>query len=132
MAKLRSSILCACITFLLFVLLSHPILGAEAKIHKSVTPTSDGKYVIKLKVTATSSSIYALKLFDQKASITDVYAPKGWCIVTDGGDFLARTFDKPILQNKFVEFIIHSSSEDIQYTWTVFGRMKQLGPPKVL
>ncbi len=124
--------LCGNFTFILtaFVLLAffaQSALGAAVKIQKSVIQMEEGKYLIKLKITSATSSIYALKLSDPKASILDVYAPRGWCIVTDGEDFLARTLDYPIRSSKTLEFIIHSSTDDIHYTWAVFGRIKQIG-----
>jgi hypothetical protein len=62
----------------------------------------------------------------------DVYAPKGWCIITDGGDFIARTMGSPVRGGKTVEFIIHSSTEEISYTWSVYGKIKQLGGAETL
>lgn len=106
--------------------------GASAGMEKSAMEMADGTYLIKLKVTGRSASIYSLKLTDPKAAIIDVYAPKGWCIVTDGGDFIARTQDSPIKASKTLEFIIHSSTKEINYTWSVYGRIKQLGKAETL
>ena len=106
---------------------SHSVFGAAAKLQKSVTPMEGGEYLIKLKVTATGSSIYALNLIDAQSSIIDVYAPLGWCMVTDGEDLIARTYDEPIKAGKSVEFVIHSTSKDIGFTWSVAGRLEQIG-----
>jgi hypothetical protein len=111
----------------LLAVFSHSAFGAAAKLHKSITPLDSGEFLIKLKVTATSSSIYALRLVDAKSAIVNVYAPRGWCMVTDGEDLLARTSGAPIKAGKTLEFIIHTTSEEVQYTWTVFGKIKQLG-----
>ena len=132
MCRLKSNTLVICIAVVLLALLSHAAFGAAAKMQKSVTQMEDGKYLIKITVTASNSSIFALKLIDPQASILDVYAPRGWCIVSDGEDFLARTSETPIRPGKSIEFIIHSSTDDIHYTWAVFGMIKQLGQPGAL
>ena len=108
---------------------SHSVFGAAAKLQKSVTPMEGGEYLIKLKVTATGSSIYALNLIDAQSSIIDVYAPLGWCMVTDGEDLIARTYDEPIKSGKSIEFVIHSTSKDVGFTWTVAGRIERIGEP---
>jgi len=100
-----------------------------ANIKKSVLQMDDGRYLIKLKIKSLGRDIYGLRLVDPQASIIDVYAPKGWCSVTDGEDYLARTSSKPITKNTSVEFIIHSGTDDIQYTWSVYNRLEQLGKP---
>jgi hypothetical protein len=117
-----------CVAVLL-ILACGAVFASAANVTKSVTPMEDGNYLIKLKVTATEGTIYALRIIDPKASIVDVYAPKGWCVVTDGGDYLARTGANPIESGKMTEFLIHSSTDDVQYTYTVFGKMDQLGKP---
>jgi len=121
----------ACAFFLIAALLiaSVPASVFAASVKKTVTAMEDGGYLITLKVTASDASIYALKLDDPKAAIVDVYAPKGWCIVTDGEEFLARTSGSPIKSGKTVEFILHSTTADVAYSWTVFGTMKQIGKP---
>jgi hypothetical protein len=116
----------------LLVLVCGAAFASAASVTKSVTPMEDGKYLIKLKVTAAEGAIFALQIIDPKASIIDVYAPKGWCVVTDGGDYLARTGASPIETGKTTEFLIHSSTNDVQYTYTVFGKMDQLGKPGVV
>lgn len=104
-------------------------LGAAANVKKYVTPMEDGNYLVKLNVTASGAGIYAMQLIDPQAAIVDVYAPRGWCVVTDGGDYLARTGSKPIESGKTVEFLIYSKTDDIQYTFSVFGKMEQIGKP---
>jgi len=116
----------------IMILISQPVLGAAAKLEKSITPLENGNYMIKIKVTALVSGIYTLKLTDPQTSIVDVYAPRGWCMITDGEDLLARTSTAPINRGKTVEFLIHSTTEEIKYSWSVFGKLKQLGKPGVL
>ena len=124
----RKSRMVAVLTGIVFLaLVSQSAFGAAASISKSVTVMEDGRYLIKLRVTSSGQSIYGLKLIDPHASIVDVYAPAGWCIVTDGEDFLARTSTKPLKSGNSAEFIIHSSTDKIEYTWSVHGDLKQLG-----
>ena len=120
-----------CVFFLIVALLiaSVPASVSAASVKKTVKAMEDGRYMITLRVTASNASIYALKLDDPKAAIVDVYAPKGWCIVTDGEEFLARTSGSPIKSGKTVEFILHSTSSDVSYSWTLYGTMKQIGKP---
>lgn len=130
--KMPKSKVAASVAFVLIValLLSfQPATLFATSVKKSVTAMEDGRYLIRVRVTASSASIYTLKLQDPKASIIDVYAPRGWCIVTDGEDFLAKTSGYPIKANKTVEFIIHSSSADLSYNYSVFGLIKQIGKP---
>ena len=123
--RTRTLIVLASIAIL--TLVSQSVFGAAAVIKKSVTVMEDGRFLIKLKVTSSGSDIYALKLIDPEAAIVNVYAPAGWCVVTDGEDLLARTSLKPLKAGKPVEFIIHSSTDKIEYTWSVHGALKQLG-----
>lgn len=125
--KLTTACAFSLIMALLIASVSAPL--SAASVRKSVTAMEDGRYMIKLRITASDASIYALKLGDPKAAIVDVYAPKGWVIVTDGEDFLARTSGSPIKPGKTVEFILHSTSSDVSYSWTTFGKVKQLGKP---
>jgi hypothetical protein len=128
MRKSKTSLVCLVIAVAVCVL-TYGTVHAAAKITKSVTAMEGGNYLIKLNVTASGGTVYALQLIDPKGGIVDVYAPKGWCVVTDGGDYLARTGSKPIAPGKSIEFLIHSSTDEINYTYTVFGRLKQLGKP---
>ena len=128
MRGLKTSLLCLVIAVAVCTL-AYGTLYAAASITKSVTPMEGGNYLIKLKVTASGGNIYALQLIDPKGAIVDVYAPKGWCVVTDGGDYLARTGSKPIAPGSTTEFLIHSSTDEISYTYSVFGLLKQLGKP---
>jgi hypothetical protein len=129
MLKPKLATACAFSLVVALLITSVPAPLSAASVRKTVTAMEDGRYMIKLRVTASDASIYALKLGDPKAAIVDVYAPKGWCIVTDGEDFLARTSGSPIKSGKTVEFILHSTSADVSYSWTTFGKVKQLGKP---
>jgi hypothetical protein len=111
---------------------SSPALGAPATVNANVQALDEGKYLIKLRVTAAAPGIYAIQMMDPKASILDVYAPVGWCILTDGEVCYASTLGTPIADGKSMEFIIHASSKDAQFVWTFFGPMEQIGKPAVL
>ncbi len=132
MKKLSKAALITCTVAVCLILMSHTVLGAAAEITKTVTPIGGGGFLVRIKVRATGSSIYALKLSDPQAGILDVYAPKGWCIVADDGDFLSRTAGTPITSKRSIEFIIYSSTDDIKYSWAVFDPMKQIGKPGTL
>ena len=123
--KTRVVTVLAGIVFL--ALVSQSAFGAAASIKKSVNVMEDGRLLINLRVTSSGQSISGLNLIDPQAAIVDVYAPAGWCIVTDGEDFLARTSTKPLKSGNSAEFIIHSSTDKIEYTWSVHGDLKQLG-----
>jgi hypothetical protein len=129
MLKPKVAAACAFALIVALLITSGPSSLLAATVKKNVTAMEDGRYMIKLRVTASDASVYALKLGDPQAAIIDVYAPKGWCIVTDGEDLIARTSRNPIKPNTTIEFILHSSSADVSYSWTVFGKMKQLGKP---
>jgi hypothetical protein len=116
----------------LILLLSIPSLGAPATIKKSVQELDGGNYLIKLIVTAQSGGIYGFELKDPKGSIIDVFAAKGWCILSDGEVCLSRTGSAPIGAGKSIEFIIHATSADAKYVWTFFGPMQQIGKSEVL
>ena len=119
-------------SFTVLVLFCQSALGATASVEKSVTTMEDGKFLIKIKVRTTSTSLFGLSLMDPQSSIVNVYAPRGWCIVTDGGDFLARTSSDPVMVGKPIEFIIHSTSDKVNYTWSVFSSKKKLGEPETI
>jgi hypothetical protein len=123
---------CLLIASALVLLLSVPILGAPATVKKSVQALDGGNYLIKLIVTASKDGIYAFEIKDPKGSIIDVFAPKGWCILSDGEIGLARTGGMPIVAGKSLEFLIHATSGDGQFVWTFFGAMEQIGKPEVL
>ena len=129
MLKPKLSTACAFSLIVALLIASVPAPASAASVRKTVTAMEDGTYMVKLRVTASDASIYALKLGDSKAAIVDVYAPKGWCIVTDGEEFLARTSGSPIKSGKTVEFILHSNTADVSYSWTAFGKVKQIGKP---
>lgn len=129
MLKPKLTAACAFSLIVALLIASVPASLSAASVKKTITAMEDGRYLIKLRVTASDASIYALKLGDPKAAIVDVYAPKGWCIVTDGEELLARTSGSPIKSGKTVEFILHSTSADVSYSWSVFGTVNQLGKP---
>ena len=129
MLKPKLTAACAFSLIVALLIASVPATVSATSVRKTVTAMEDGTYMIKLRVTASDASIYALKLGDPKAAIVDVYAPKGWCIVTDGEEFLARTSSSPIKSGKTVEFILHSNTADVSYSWTAFGTVKQIGKP---
>ncbi len=123
--RMAFSIVVSLLVLLLFS--STGSFAASAKISKSVTPTGDGQYMVKLRLTAVGSSIYCLKLVDESASITNIYAPKSWCVVTDNEEFIGRTMKGAVKPGKSVEFIIYTSSKDVKFNWSVYGVFKQLG-----
>lgn len=123
---------CLLLASALVLILSVPTLGAPATVKKSVQALEGGNYLIKLVVTASKDGIYAFEIKDPKSSIVDVYAPKGWCILSDGEVGLARTGGVPITAGKSLEFLIHATSGDAQFVWTFFGAMDQIGKPEVL
>ena len=105
---------------------------AAPRLTKSVKPMEGGTFLIKIRVAAAGNHVYGLRLIDPQASIRDVYAPKGWCIVTDGEELMARTGSDPVKDGTTLEFIIHSDSDAVSYTWTAFGRIEQIGTPGTL
>ncbi|MBN1885562.1 MAG: hypothetical protein JW876_08575 [Candidatus Krumholzibacteriota bacterium] len=129
MAKLKP-----CVLFIMAIALvaATSLSAAPATIARSTTELENGTYLIRLDVAATGTSIYGLKLIDPSASIVDVYAPKGWVAVTDGEDYAARTGDRPIKSGGKLQFLVHSKTKDIQYTWTVYDPLKQIGSPGTL
>jgi hypothetical protein len=115
----------------LVLLLSVPSLGAPATVKKSVQELGGGNYLIKLVVTASQDGVYGFEIKDPKGTIVDVFAPKGWCILSDGEVSLART-GMPITAGKSLEFVIYATSGDAQFVWTFFGAMDQIGKSEVL
>ncbi len=116
----------------LVLILSVPALAAPATVKKSVQALEGGNYLIKLMVTSSKDGIYGFEIKDPKGSIIDVFAPKGWCILSDGEIGLARTGGAPITSGKSLEFLIYATSADAQFVWTFFGAMQQIGKPEVL
>lgn len=123
---------CILAAMALLLAASVPTLGAPVTIKKSVQELENGNFLIKMVITATSQGIYAFQIKDTKASIVDVYAPRGWCILSDGELLLSRTADFPIAGKKSYEFIIHSTNKDAEYVWTFYGPMNQIGKAEVL
>lgn len=106
--------------------------AAPARLDRSVTELDNGTYLIKIDVASTGAGIYGLRLVDPTGSIVDVYAPRGWVAVTDGEAYGARTASRPIKSGKRLQFLVHSTRTDVQYTWSVHGPMKQIGAPGTL
>ena len=111
----------------LLALFSQAALGAAVTLEKSVTPMEGGNFLIKIKVHTSSSQVFGLSLIDPRSSIIDVYAPRGWGVITDGEDFLARTSQEPVKTGRVVEFLIHSTSSEVNYTYTAYGLLEQIG-----
>lgn len=132
MSAQRKRLIFISVLTVLLISAGNAVFASGARISRTVTPMEDGKFLIRVKVTSTGESIYGLRLVDPSSSIIDVYAPKQWCIVTDGGDLLARTGTGPVSGGKSVEFIIHSDTDETPYTWVVYGRMKQIGKPATM
>ena len=42
-------------------------------------------------------------------------------------DFLARTSQEPVKTGRVVEFLIHSTSSEVNYTYTAYGLLEQIG-----
>jgi hypothetical protein len=124
--------MCLLLAVALILLMSIPSLGAPATIKKSVQTLEDGNYLIKMVVTASSDGICAFEFKDPKGSIIDVFAAKGWCILSDGEVCLSRTSGSPIAAGKSIEFVIHATSADAKFVWTFFGPMQQIGKSEVL
>jgi hypothetical protein len=116
----------------LLALYVSPAACESYRASKSVTRMSDGNFIIKVKITSLGKDIYTLRLIDPDGSIIEVYAPKGWCVATDGEAYLARTAANPIKAKRSVEFIIHSDLEDISFTCSVFGMFDQIGLPETI
>lgn len=131
MSALRKRAIVVSIAVLLVAIAGHSIMAAAPRITKSVTPMEDGTYMVRIRMTASGNDVYALRLIDPEAAIYDVFAPRGWVTVTDGEDFLART-NTALKDGKAVEFVIFSRSDKVAYTWTAFGKIKQIGKPGTL
>lgn len=115
----------------LILIFSVPTLAAPATVKKSVQALDGGNYLIKLVVTASKDGIYGFEIKDPNGSIVDVFAPRGWCILSDGEIGFART-GMPITAGKSLEFVIYTTSGEAQFVWTFFGAMEQIGKPEVL
>jgi hypothetical protein len=123
---------CFLLAVCLLIIASVPAMAAPATVKKSVQTLEDGNFLIKLVVTASKDGIYAFQFTDPKSSIINVYAPRGWCILSDGEMCMSRTSSEPIVAGKSLEFVIYSTVSDTQYVWAFFGPMDQLGNPEVL
>lgn len=123
---------CAVVLAALLLLASAAAIAAPATVKRSVQRLENGDFLIKLVITAEKDDIYAFELKDPKSTIIDVYAPKSWCMLTDGEVCHSRTASAPIETKRGFEFIIHATSPDAQYIWTFFDRIKQIGKSEVL
>ena len=127
MSALRKRAIFVLAVLALVAVSGHSVMAAP-RFTKSVTPMEDGIFMVKIRMTASTKDIYALKLVDPEAAIVDVFAPKGWVAITDGEEFLARS-GAPLKNGKTVEFIFHTTSDNIAYTWAVSGKIEQIGTP---
>ena len=131
MSALRKRAIVVSVALLIMVIAGQSAMAAAPRFTKSVTPMEDGAFMVKIRMTASGNDIYALKLIDPEAAIEDVFAPRGWITVTDGEEFLARS-GNALKDGKTVEFVIYSKSDKVAYTWTAFGKIKQVGKPGTL
>ncbi len=111
---------------------SENLQAAPVSLKKSVTKLDEGTYIVKISLTSKDVSIYAFEISDPKGSIVDVYSPKSWCMLTDGGVCLARTLNAPLDEKKALEFIFYTTDPDVRFVWTFFDAMKQIGSPEIL
>jgi hypothetical protein len=128
MSALSKRAIVATVALLVILGAAHTVSAATPRFTKSVTPMENGQFMVKIRMTASGNSVYALRLIDPEAAIVNVFAPKGWIAVTDGEEFLARSTDA-LKDGKSVEFVIYSTSDRIAYTWAVFGKIEQIGTP---
>lgn len=128
MSALRKRAVTVSIALLIMAIAGQSVMAAAPKFTKSVTPMEDGIFMVKVRMTASGNDVYALRLIDPEAAIIDVFAPRSWVTVTDGEEFLARS-GKALKDGKTVEFVMYSKSDKVAYTWTAFGKIKQVGKP---
>jgi hypothetical protein len=131
MSALKRRAVAVSIALLIMAIAGQSAMAAAPKFTKSVTPMEDGVFMVKIRMTASGDDVYALRLIDPEAAIEDVFAPRGWITVTDGEEFLARS-GNALGDGKTVEFVIYSRSDKVAYTWTTFGKIKQIGNPGTL
>ena len=120
------------LVIVLGIVFSTPAISGPCKINKSVTPMANGNFLVKINITSSGNDIFGVKLIDADDSILDVYAPVGWCVATDGGSYVARTSSNPVKKSKSIELIIHTNLEDISFTYSIFGRIEQIGLPDTI
>ena len=131
MSALRKRAIVVSAALLLMAITGQAVLAAAPRITKSVSPMENGFFMVKIRMTASGNDVYALRLIDPEAAIVDVFAPRGWVTVTDGEELLART-GTALKDGKAVEIVIFSRSDKVAYTWTAFGKIKQIGKPGTL
>jgi membrane-bound ClpP family serine protease len=128
MSALRKRAVVTALTLAIMVLAGQAAFAAAPKFTKSVTPMADGLFMVKIRMTASGNNVHALRLIDPEAAMVNVFAPRGWITITDGEEFLARS-GNALKDGKTVEFVIHSKSDKIDYTFTAYGKIKQIGKP---
>lgn len=131
MSALKKRVIVVSAALLLMAIAGQAVMAAAPRFTKSVTPMQDGVFMVRVRMTASGNDVYALRLIDPEAAIVDVFAPRGWITVTDGEEFLARS-GNALKDGKTVEFVIYSTSDKVAYTWTAFGKLKQIGKPGTL
>ena len=131
MSALKKRAIIVSASLLLVFVTGQAALAAAPRLTKSVTPMEEGIFMVRIRVTASGNDVYALRLIDPEAAIVDVFSPRGWVIVTDGEETLART-GSALKDGKSVEFVLYSKSDKISYTWSAFGKIKQIGKPGTL
>ncbi len=131
MSALKKRAIVVAVSLMLMVIAGQAVMAAAPTITKSVTAMEDGVFMVRLRMTASGNEVYALKLIDPEAAIVDVFSPKGWITVTDGEETLARS-GSALKDGKSVEFVLYSKSDKVAYTWTAFGKIKQIGKPGTL
>ncbi len=131
MSALKRRAIVVSTALLLMAIAGQAVMAAAPGFTKSVTPMGDGVFMVRVRMTASGNDVYALRLIDPEAAIVDVFAPRGWITVTDGEEFLARS-GNALKHGKTVEFVIYSKSDKVAYTWTAFGKLKQIGKPGTL
>ena len=128
MSALRKRAVVTALALAFMVLAGQAATAAAPKFTKSVTPMADGMFMVKIRMTASGNNVHALRLIDPEAAMVNVFAPKGWVTITDGEEFLARS-GNALKDGKTVEFVIHSKSDKIDYTFTAYGKIKQIAKP---
>jgi membrane-bound ClpP family serine protease len=131
MSALKKRALVVSAALLLMAIAGQAVIAAAPKITRSVTPMEDGVFMVRLQMTASGNDVYALRLIDPEAAIVDVFSPRGWIMITDGEETLARS-GTALQDGKSVEFVIYSKSDKVAYTWSAFGKIEQIGKPGTL
>ncbi len=131
MSALKRRVIVVSISLLLVLVAGQTVIAASPRLTKSVTPMEGGIFMVRIRMTASGNEVYALRLIDPEAATVDVFSPRGWVTVTDGEETLART-GTALKDGKSVEFVLYSKSDKVTYTWSAFGKLKQIGKPGTL